>query len=145
MVPLMFSSHLHCPLKLRFLECPPDLTGNEEYVDEAAMFFSNPLHWLRTSFPSQSTLPSHIVLFDSLEKVKDWKQWNQHIQHKCCRIYSLILALRNVIKYVSDFLDTNFVSFSFRKLQNSWRKTNLPNKLKFSTLTFLKVDWERTY
>lgn len=145
MVPLMFSSHLHCPLKLRFLECPPDLTGNEEYVDEAAMFFSNPLHWLRMSFPSQSTLPSHIVLFDSLEKVKDWKQWNQHIQHKCCRIYSLILAFRNVIKYVSDFLYTNFVSFSFRKLQNSWRKTNLPNKLKFSTLTFLKVDWERTY
>ncbi|XP_056121925.1 GPI mannosyltransferase 3 [Rhinichthys klamathensis goyatoka] len=61
-------SHLHCPLKLRFLECPPDLTANEEYVDEAAVFFSNPLHWLRTSFPSQSTLPSHIVLFDFLEK-----------------------------------------------------------------------------
>ncbi|XP_077050082.1 GPI alpha-1,2-mannosyltransferase 3 isoform X3 [Siphateles boraxobius] len=61
-------SHLHCPLKLRFLECPPDLTGNEEYMDEAAVFFSNPLHWLRTSFPSQSTLPSHIVLFDFLQK-----------------------------------------------------------------------------
>uniref|UniRef100_A0A673FRV0 Mannosyltransferase n=1 Tax=Sinocyclocheilus rhinocerous TaxID=307959 RepID=A0A673FRV0_9TELE len=61
-------SHLHCPLKLRFLECPPDLTGNKEYVDEADMFFSNPLHWLQTSFPSQSTLPSHIVLFDGLEK-----------------------------------------------------------------------------
>lgn len=76
MVPLVFSSHLHCPLKLRFLECPPDLTGNEEYVDEAAVFFSNPLHWLKTSFPSQSTLPSHIVLFDFLEKVKDRKQLN---------------------------------------------------------------------
>uniref|UniRef100_A0A8C2EXF8 Mannosyltransferase n=1 Tax=Cyprinus carpio TaxID=7962 RepID=A0A8C2EXF8_CYPCA len=61
-------SHLHCPLNLRFLECPPDLTGNEEYVDEADVFFSNPLHWLRTSFPSQSTLPSHILLFDCLEK-----------------------------------------------------------------------------
>ncbi|KTG02930.1 hypothetical protein cypCar_00044850 [Cyprinus carpio] len=61
-------SHLHCPLKLRFLECPPDLTGNKEYVDEADVFFSNPLHWLQTSFPSQSTLPSHIVLFDCLEK-----------------------------------------------------------------------------
>ncbi|KAI2653326.1 GPI mannosyltransferase 3 [Labeo rohita] len=61
-------SHLHCPLTLRFLECPPDLTGNEEYVDEADVFFSNPLHWLQTSFPSQSTLPSHIVLFDALEK-----------------------------------------------------------------------------
>lgn len=92
MVPLMFSSHLHCPLKLRFLECPPDLTGNEEYVDEAAMFFSNPLQWLRKSFPSQSTLPSHIVLFDSLEKVKDRTQWNavKHIQHKCCRTCLLL-------------------------------------------------------
>uniref|UniRef100_A0A8C1W7U2 Mannosyltransferase n=1 Tax=Cyprinus carpio TaxID=7962 RepID=A0A8C1W7U2_CYPCA len=68
LVALMFCSHLHCPLNLRFLECPPDLTGNEEYVDEADVFFSNPLHWLRTSFPSQSTLPSHILLFDCLEK-----------------------------------------------------------------------------
>uniref|UniRef100_A0A8C1GJC0 Mannosyltransferase n=1 Tax=Cyprinus carpio TaxID=7962 RepID=A0A8C1GJC0_CYPCA len=68
LVALMFCSHLHCPLNLRFLECPPDLTGNEEYVDEADVFFSNPLHWLRMSFPSQSTLPSHILLFDCLEK-----------------------------------------------------------------------------
>ncbi|XP_051580288.1 GPI mannosyltransferase 3-like [Myxocyprinus asiaticus] len=61
-------SHLHCPLKLRFLECQPDLTGNEQYVDEADKFFSDPLHWLRTSFHTQSTLPSHVLLFDSLEK-----------------------------------------------------------------------------
>lgn len=74
LVPSMFCSHLHCPLKLRFLECPPDLTGNKEYVDEADVFFSNPLHWLQTSFPSQSTLPSHIVLFDALEKVEECSQ-----------------------------------------------------------------------
>lgn len=74
LVPFMFCSHLHCPLKLRFLECPPDLTGNKEYVDEADVFFSNPLHWLQTSFPSQSTLPSHIVLFDALEKVEECSQ-----------------------------------------------------------------------
>ncbi len=74
LVPSMFYSHLHCPLKLRFLECPPDLTGNKEYVDEADVFFSNPLHWLQTSFPSQSTLPSHIVLFDALEKVEECSQ-----------------------------------------------------------------------
>lgn len=69
---------------------------------------------------------------------------------KCSQTHSTqmlqdLLAFRNVIKYVSYFLETNFVSFSFRKLQHSWRKTDLPNKLKFSTLTFLKVDWERTY
>lgn len=61
-------SHLHCPLKLRFLECPPDLTGRQDYMDEADVFFSDPLHWLNTSFPLRSTLPSHLVLFDSLQK-----------------------------------------------------------------------------
>ncbi|TRY90141.1 hypothetical protein DNTS_033334 [Danionella cerebrum] len=60
-------SHLHCPLKLRFLECPPDLTGSDGYLDEAELFYSNPLQWLETSFPSKSTLPSHLVLFNSLE------------------------------------------------------------------------------
>ncbi|KAA0715260.1 GPI mannosyltransferase 3 [Triplophysa tibetana] len=61
-------SHLHCPLKLRFLECPPDLTGNKEYVDEAEMFFSDPLSWMRRSFSSQEMLPTHVVMFDCLEK-----------------------------------------------------------------------------
>ncbi|KAG9273454.1 GPI mannosyltransferase 3 [Astyanax mexicanus] len=61
-------SHLHCPIKLRFLECPPDLTGSENYVEEAAVFYSDPLQWLRMAFPYKSTLPSHVVLFDSLEK-----------------------------------------------------------------------------
>lgn len=60
-------SHLHCPLKLRFLECPPDLTGNKHYVDEADMFFNDPIHWLK-SFSSQQMLPTHLVMFDSLEK-----------------------------------------------------------------------------
>ncbi|XP_062860533.1 GPI mannosyltransferase 3 [Trichomycterus rosablanca] len=61
-------SHLHCQIRLQFLECPPDLSGNPGYVDEAATFYSDPLHWLRTSFTNTSSLPSHIVLFDSLEK-----------------------------------------------------------------------------
>ncbi|XP_073320272.1 GPI mannosyltransferase 3 [Pagrus major] len=62
-----FYSHVHCPMKMRFLECPPDL-GEEGYVDEAARFYDNPLHWLRTSFPYKSSLPTHLVLFDVLEK-----------------------------------------------------------------------------
>ncbi|XP_066540969.1 GPI mannosyltransferase 3 [Hoplias malabaricus] len=61
-------SHLHCPIKLRFLECPPDLTESEDYIEEAALFYSDPLHWLRTAFPNKSTLPSHVVIFDLLEK-----------------------------------------------------------------------------
>lgn len=62
-----FYSHVHCPLKMRFLECPPDL-GEEGYVDEADRFYDEPLVWLRTSFPDKSSLPTHLVLFDVLEK-----------------------------------------------------------------------------
>lgn len=62
-------SHIHCPLKMRFLECPPDL-GEEGYVDEAQRFYDDPLHWLQTSFPYKSSLPTHLILFDVLEKVR---------------------------------------------------------------------------
>ncbi|XP_056135421.1 GPI mannosyltransferase 3 isoform X2 [Lampris incognitus] len=62
-----FYSHVHCPIKMRFLECPPDL-GDEGYSDEAEQFFAEPLRWLGLSFPSRSSLPTHLVLFDSLEK-----------------------------------------------------------------------------
>ncbi|XP_060780195.1 GPI mannosyltransferase 3 isoform X1 [Neoarius graeffei] len=61
-------SHLHCPIRLRFLECPPDLRGDPDYVEEAASFYADPLGWLGTSYPNRSTLPSHVVLFDPLEK-----------------------------------------------------------------------------
>lgn len=61
-----FYSHVHCPMKMRFLECPPDL-GEENYVDEADIFYEDPLLWLRTSFPYKSSLPTHLVLFDVLE------------------------------------------------------------------------------
>uniref|UniRef100_A0A087X7Y3 Mannosyltransferase n=2 Tax=Poecilia formosa TaxID=48698 RepID=A0A087X7Y3_POEFO len=62
-----FYSHVHCPLKMRILECPPDL-GEDGYAEEAAQFYSNPLLWLRTAFPYKSSLPTHLVLFDVLEK-----------------------------------------------------------------------------
>lgn len=62
-------SHVHCPMKMRFLECPPDL-GEEGYVDEAERFYDDPLHWLQTSFPYKSSLPTHLLLFDVLEKVR---------------------------------------------------------------------------
>lgn len=62
-----YYSHVHCPIKMNFLECPPDL-GEEGYVDEADRFYSDPLHWLRTSFPDTSSLPTHLVLFNVLEK-----------------------------------------------------------------------------
>lgn len=64
-----FGSHVHCPMKMRFLECPPDL-GEDDYVEEADRFYSDPLHWLRTSFPYKSALPTHLLLFNVLEKVR---------------------------------------------------------------------------
>ncbi|KAK2920225.1 GPI mannosyltransferase 3 [Channa argus] len=62
-----YYSHVHCPVKMRFLECPPDL-GEEGYVDEAERFYDEPLNWLRTSFPYKSSLPTHLILFDVFEK-----------------------------------------------------------------------------
>lgn len=62
-------SHVHCPLKMRFLQCPPDLTGNASYVDEADVFYSNPLGWLNKEFYNDTLLPSHLILFNVLEQV----------------------------------------------------------------------------
>ncbi|XP_039246023.1 GPI mannosyltransferase 3 isoform X1 [Pipra filicauda] len=61
-------SHVHCPLKMRFLQCPPDLTGNENYTDEADVFYSNPLGWLNKEFYNDTLLPSHLILFNVLEQ-----------------------------------------------------------------------------
>ncbi|KAF6722580.1 GPI mannosyltransferase 3 [Oryzias melastigma] len=75
-----FYSHIHCPLKMRFLECPPDL-GEEGYFDEADRFYEDPLLWLRTSFPYKSSLPTHLVLFNVLEKeISAFLQRNEFVR-----------------------------------------------------------------
>nr|XP_045015866.1 GPI mannosyltransferase 3 isoform X2 [Jaculus jaculus] len=61
-------SHIHCPLAMRFLQCPPDLTGKTHYLDEAGMFYLNPLHWLHQEFQHNTSLPSHLIIFNVLEK-----------------------------------------------------------------------------
>lgn len=66
---VFFPSHVHCPLKMRFLQCPPDLTGNESYIDEADVFYSNPLGWLNKEFYNDTLLPSHLIFFSVLEQV----------------------------------------------------------------------------
>ncbi|XP_031425471.1 GPI mannosyltransferase 3 [Clupea harengus] len=63
-----FYSHIHCPLRMRFLECPPDLTGDRSTTDEANVFYTDPATWLSREFPRQDTLPSHLVFFNVLEK-----------------------------------------------------------------------------
>nr|XP_056721988.1 GPI mannosyltransferase 3 [Euleptes europaea] len=61
-------SHLHCPLPLRFLECPPDLTGKADYRDEAAVFYTDPQKWLTEEFSNTTLLPTHVVFFNVLEQ-----------------------------------------------------------------------------
>uniref|UniRef100_H3B3L9 Mannosyltransferase n=1 Tax=Latimeria chalumnae TaxID=7897 RepID=H3B3L9_LATCH len=62
-----FYSHVHCPIKMRFLQCPPDLTGNSSYIDEADLFYMGPVNWLSTEF-RQQPLPTHLVFYNVLEQ-----------------------------------------------------------------------------
>ncbi|XP_055497541.1 GPI mannosyltransferase 3 isoform X1 [Leucoraja erinacea] len=63
-----FYSYVHCPIKMHFLECPPDLSGNNTYIDEADLFFKEPLTWLNIRFSAQASLPTHLVIFNVLEQ-----------------------------------------------------------------------------
>lgn len=63
-----FYSHVHCPLSLNFLECPPDLTEHDGYIDEADLFYMSPLAWLNAEFFNETLLPSHLIFFSALEK-----------------------------------------------------------------------------
>uniref|UniRef100_UPI00398E44E1 GPI mannosyltransferase 3 n=1 Tax=Pristiophorus japonicus TaxID=55135 RepID=UPI00398E44E1 len=63
-----FYSHVHCPIKMHFLECPPDLTGNNSYVDEADLFFEEPLKWLNIRFSGQASLPTHLIFYNVMEQ-----------------------------------------------------------------------------
>ncbi|XP_020836943.1 GPI alpha-1,2-mannosyltransferase 3 [Phascolarctos cinereus] len=63
-----YYSHVHCPLPMRFLQCPPDLIGKENYLDEADKFYLNPLSWLNEEFSSSILLPTHLIIFSVLEE-----------------------------------------------------------------------------
>ncbi|MBZ3881727.1 GPI mannosyltransferase 3 [Sciurus carolinensis] len=60
--------HVHCPLRMRFLQCPPDLTGKSQYLDEADTFYLNPLIWLHKELPDDASLPTHLIIFNVLEE-----------------------------------------------------------------------------
>uniref|UniRef100_A0A8C5PAX8 Mannosyltransferase n=1 Tax=Leptobrachium leishanense TaxID=445787 RepID=A0A8C5PAX8_9ANUR len=66
---LPYYSHIHCSIKMNFLECPPDLLGHDMYVDEADLFYISPLAWLNAEFYNRSNLPTHLVMFNVLEPV----------------------------------------------------------------------------
>ncbi|KAM4747857.1 GPI mannosyltransferase 3 [Rhinophrynus dorsalis] len=63
-----FYSHVHCPIEMNFLECPPDLANHEAYIDEADLFYVSPLAWLNAEFYNTTLLPSHLVMFSVLEQ-----------------------------------------------------------------------------
>ncbi|KAM9714779.1 GPI mannosyltransferase 3 isoform 2-T2 [Dama dama] len=63
-----YYSHVHYPLPMRFLQCPPDLTGKTDYLVEADMFYLNPLKWLYMEFQNDSSLPTHLIIFSVLEE-----------------------------------------------------------------------------
>ncbi|XP_073922097.1 GPI mannosyltransferase 3 isoform X3 [Castor canadensis] len=63
-----YYSHVHCPLQMRFLQCPPDLTGKTQYLDEADIFYLNPLNWLHKEFHNDASLPTHLIIFSVLEE-----------------------------------------------------------------------------
>ncbi|ELK29309.1 GPI mannosyltransferase 3 [Myotis davidii] len=65
---LLVYSHVHHPLPMRFLQCPPDLTGKSQYLDEADVFYQNPLSWLYKEFHNNSTLPTYLIIFNVLEE-----------------------------------------------------------------------------
>ncbi|CAM6093376.1 unnamed protein product [Calypogeia fissa] len=65
-----FYSSLHKDVPMRFLDCSP--SDEAGYVDEADRFKANPKGFLHTMFTngesgSAPELPSHIVIYDSLE------------------------------------------------------------------------------
>ncbi|KAG9489380.1 hypothetical protein GDO78_005391 [Eleutherodactylus coqui] len=63
-----YYSHVHCPIKMNFLECPPDLEDHDTYIDEADVFYASPLAWLNAEFYDSRRLPTHLVLFSVLEQ-----------------------------------------------------------------------------
>jgi len=63
-------SHLHSNITTRILTCEPNLSGTSGYIDEADIFFENPIKWLEESYTyeSNNNLPTHIVMFNLLSK-----------------------------------------------------------------------------
>ncbi|XP_069695158.1 GPI mannosyltransferase 3-like isoform X1 [Periplaneta americana] len=71
-------SHLHAKIRVRFLTCEPDFTGNPLYLDEADIFYRNPEKWLLQNFPDNVSI-SHVVMYDILyPKIKNFLTQNNY-------------------------------------------------------------------
>ncbi|XP_076239805.1 phosphatidylinositol glycan anchor biosynthesis class B [Calliopsis andreniformis] len=58
-------SHLHVNVPTRILTCEPNLNNSANYVDEAEIFFANPVEWLTQNYDNNTALPSHIITFNN--------------------------------------------------------------------------------
>nr|CAD7198176.1 unnamed protein product [Timema douglasi] len=58
--------HLHVDIPAKFLTCEPDFSNSLDYLDEVEQFYNNPDKWLNNRYPTNITLPSHIVIFEPL-------------------------------------------------------------------------------
>ncbi|XP_053573474.1 GPI mannosyltransferase 3 [Bombina bombina] len=76
-----YYSHVHCPLHMNFLECPPDLKDYDAYIDEAELFYMSPLAWLNAEFFNTTLLPTHLIMFNVLEKeIKSFLTTNNYVR-----------------------------------------------------------------
>src|SRR6218665_872286 len=73
-----FCSYVHRNITMTFLTCEPNIfhSSDDDYVDEADQFYSDPVMWLKqqyiidreanSSLPSSVPLPTHVIFFDEL-------------------------------------------------------------------------------
>ncbi|XP_076115625.1 GPI alpha-1,2-mannosyltransferase 3-like [Mytilus galloprovincialis] len=63
-----YYSYLHQNITMRFLTCEPNLKQEEDYIDEADIFYEDPEDWLKIEYKQQKRqLPSHLVYFNTLQ------------------------------------------------------------------------------
>ncbi|XP_074643066.1 GPI alpha-1,2-mannosyltransferase 3-like [Tubulanus polymorphus] len=82
-----YYSYLHTNVGMRFLTCEPDLTASAvNYTDEADLFYDSPGQWLNHTFPVNSALPTHLVMYNVLhKKISSFLSRNDYKQ--CARIF----------------------------------------------------------
>lgn len=101
-------SHVHCPLPLRFLQCPPDLTGQSGDLDEADTFYRGPTRWLQREFQDAASLPARLVIFSALEEVSRLEK-----EHSVFWLHSGLATGKQLIPLVSSPLTSSQFCIGF--------------------------------
>lgn len=68
-----YYSHIHREVKMKFLECPPPI--DPSYEDTTEVFYDNPELWLHSNYQGDASLPSHLVMYDTLMEVQGVDQF----------------------------------------------------------------------